>query len=171
MSRTSPSPYDDVGSQGLKASIPVSYSKLNVFERSKIMKKIVSLVLVVAMVMAFASTALAYNQAVRGVYVYGGTNGSKVLSNVSREYSQMTITIYGDTQFSTESNITFRCYAVNSTTSTKSHAITFYAADWYSGQVKTAAYINSPGSTVDLRGSIPNTNSTAYAMFYGNIVI
>ena len=132
------------------------------------MKKFISLALFLMLIIVWSVPVAAFDGARRGAKVYGG-NGNAVLSNVSRDYSNLTITIYGDTNFSSESNITFRAYAVGSTSNRKSNAISFYANDWYSGQSKTVNYINGLASNLDLRGTIPNQNSTAYAMFYGYV--
>ncbi len=136
------------------------------------MKRFVFFAVAFIMTLTFAASALAFDSAIRGQRIYGG-NPQLFLNDITRSYPQMTITIYGDTQFNTEANITFRCYAVGSSTATRSHAISFYSSNWYSGQSKTVGYINGGGSALnlDLRASIPNTNSTAYANFYGRINI
>jgi hypothetical protein len=59
MSRGAPSPYGDADLQRHGTSIAASYQKLNDYERRTTMKKIVTLVLALALVMAFAAPAMA----------------------------------------------------------------------------------------------------------------
>ena len=134
-------------------------------------KRMVAILLALVLMVAFSANALALDQALRGVKVYGGSPSKVVVSNAARQYSNFSMTIYGDSNFNSESNMTFRCYRVNDSSAKRSNAISFYLDNWYSGQSRTVSFINggSEASALDLRGSVPSTNSTAYAWFYGYV--
>ena len=136
------------------------------------MKKLAATILALVLVFAFATNSLAYWQGLQGAKVYGGSP-SKVLTSGSREYDKLTVIINTGSSFNTEANMTFRNYKVGAsgTSDRRSNAVSMYLSDWYNGQTKTASFINGGGSEskLDLRASVPNTNSTAYALFYGVI--
>ncbi|MEG1882741.1 MAG: hypothetical protein RR224_03355 [Clostridia bacterium] len=134
-------------------------------------KKIIAISLVLLLTLTFSANTLAMNQAVRGVKVYGGSSSKIVVNSGSRQFSDFTMTIYGDSNFSSEANMTFRCYKEDDSSATRSNAISFKLNEYYSGQSITKPYINggAAASYLDIRGSIPNSNSTAYALFYGYV--
>jgi len=136
-------------------------------------RKILAVILICTLACAFSASALAFNTALRGDKVYGGSPSKVLVSNATRDNTQLAITIYDGCNFFTEANMTFRCYKVGDSTSTgrRSNAISFYLSDWYNNQSKSAAFINggATASKLDLRASVPNTNSNAYATFFGLI--
>lgn len=134
----------------------------------KTFKRIIPLILVLVLILSYSTTAMAYNQVVRGMNIPGsGTN--RVLYYQPRENSKLTMTIYSDTNFNGNASMTFRLYVVNGSTTTdrRSNAISFYPSD-ASGTIKSKPFINGGEiySYLDLRAS---TSGTSNGTFYGQI--
>lgn len=140
----------------------------------KTKKRLLLAVVVCVLSFAFVSNTFAYSVTFSNKKIYGGTP-QIVMNSIPPSGPNLTVKIMAGTQFNNESNICFRAYEedIYGVSARRSALIKFFTSDWSPGQTKSAAYINggATASALDTRGSIPNTNATAYAVFYGKITM
>lgn len=138
------------------------------------MKKLFIIMIACIMSFAFIANTYAYSVGFSNKKIYGGTPHI-IMDSIPPSGSNLSVTMSKDTQFNNESNMRFRAFVEDtySKSARRSALIEFLPASWYPGQTKTAPYINggASASALDTRASIPNTNYTAYATFYGSITM
>lgn len=138
------------------------------------MKKLFIIMIACIMSFAFIANTYAYTVGFSNKKIYGGTPHI-ILNSISPSGSNLSVKMMAGTQFNNESNIRFRAYVEDtySESARRSSLIEYLPASWYPGQTITAPYINggATASALDTRASIPNTNSTAYAIFYGRVTM
>lgn len=131
-------------------------------------KRIILLIAVLILLFSYSTSAMAYEQAIRGMTIPGsGTN--RVLYNQIRANTRLDMTYYSESVFNGQANMTFRLFKVDyaSTTDRRSHAISFYPSD-ENNTPKYASFINGGGSEtrLDMRAS---TSGSSNCIFYGKI--